>query len=129
MLYWAEGSKERNQLQFTNSDPAMARFFVDFLKTHIDLRGEQIRITCNLFADHLERRSEIERHWLNVLGLPQISLRKSIVNVYSKYSKRKRVGNLPYGTCHVVVSKTSVTQTIYRAIQELGGFERPAWLE
>jgi len=28
IVYWAEGSKRRNQLQFANSDPAMARFFV-----------------------------------------------------------------------------------------------------
>ena len=129
MLYWAEGSKERNQLQFTNSDPNMARFFVDFLKTHFRLEPRDIKITCNLFADHVDHQHEIERHWLDVLGLPDESLRKSVVNVYSKYSKRKRVGNLPYGTCRVVVTRTWVTQTIYGAIQEIGGFTREAWLE
>jgi AcrR family transcriptional regulator len=129
MLYWAEGSKKRNQLQFSNSDPMMARFFVEFLKTHFGLCGEQIRITCHLYADHLERQVEIERYWLDALGLPRESLRKSVVNVYSKYSKRKRVGTLPFGTCRVVVSRTWVTQTIFGAIQELGGFTREAWLE
>jgi len=38
-------------------------------------------------------------------------------------------GNLPFGTCRVVVSRTWVTQTIFGAIQEIGGFEREAWLE
>jgi transcriptional regulator with XRE-family HTH domain len=129
MLYWAEGSKKRNQLQFANSDPAMARFFVDFLKSHFGLRGEDIRITCHLYADHLEKQAEIEHYWLDQLGLPNDSLRKSVVNVYSKYSKRKRVGTLPFGTCRVVVSRTWVTQTIFGAIQEIGGFTREAWLE
>jgi transposase-like protein len=129
MLYWAEGSKGRNQLQFTNSDPVMARFFVEFLETHFDLAKTDIKITCNLFADHLAKQRGIEQHWLEVLGLPRESLRKSVVNVYSKHSQRKRAGNLPYGTCRVVVSKTSVTQTIYGAIQEIGGFTREAWLE
>lgn len=129
MLYWAEGSKERNQLQFSNSDPAMGRFFVDFLKQHFDLVPDDIRITCHLYADHLEKQREIERFWLETLGLTPKSLRKSVVNVYSKYSKRKRVGNLPYGTCRVVVSKTRVAQTIYGGIQEIGGFTREAWLE
>lgn len=129
MLYWAEGSKARNQLQFSNADPVMARFFVDFLKRHFGLRGAEIRITCHLYADHLEKQIEIEQHWLDALGLPPESLRKSVVNVYSKYSKRKRVGNLPYGTCRVVVSRTWVIQTIYGAIQEIGGFTRDAWLE
>jgi hypothetical protein len=129
MLYWAEGAKERNQLQFSNSDPAMARFFVDFLKQHFDLVPDDIRITCHLYADHLEKQTEIERFWLKTLGLTPKSLRKSVVNVYSKYSKRKRVGNLPFGTCRVVVTKTWVIQTIFGAIQELGGFTREAWLE
>lgn len=129
MLYWAEGSKDRNQLQFTNADPVMARFFVDFLRDHFGLRGADIRITCHLYADHLEQQAAIEQHWLDALGLPHESLRKSVVNVYSKYSQRKRVGNLPFGTCRVVVSRTWVTQTIYGGIQEIGGFTRDAWLE
>jgi AcrR family transcriptional regulator len=128
-LYWAEGFKERNQLQFSNSDPAMARFFVDFLKRHFGLTGGEIRITCHLYADHLGEQSAIEEYWLDALGLPRESLRKSVVNVYSRYSKRKHVGNLPFGTCRVVVSRTWATQTIFGAIQELGGFTRDAWLE
>ena len=127
MLYWGEGSKERNKVEFTNSDPAMARFFVDFLKTYFDLEGDDIRVRCHLYADHVEKQAEIEHHWLEALGLPPASLRKSIVNVYSKYSKRKRVGNLPYGTCRIVVFRTRVVQNIYGAIQEIGGFERPEW--
>ena len=106
MLYWAEGAKERNQLQFSNADAAMARFFVDFLRRHFGLRDDEIRITCYLYADHLEKQAEIEQHWLDALELPRESLRKSVVNVYSKYSKRKRVGNLPFGTCRVVVCRT-----------------------
>jgi len=107
----------------------MARFFVDFLKANFNLRGDEIRITCHLYADHLEQQGDIERHWLETLGLPPESLRKSVVNVYSRYSQRKRVGNLPFGTCRVVVSRTWVTQTIFGAIQEIGGFTRENWLE
>jgi hypothetical protein len=107
----------------------MVRYFVEFLRRHFDLREDDIRITCHLYADHQAKQAEIERYWLDTLGLPDGSLRKSVVNVYSKYSKRKRVGMLPYGTCRVVVSRTSVVQMIFGAIQELGGFTRAAWLE
>jgi hypothetical protein len=31
MLFWAEGSRERNAVIFTNSDPAMVRYFARFL--------------------------------------------------------------------------------------------------
>jgi transposase-like protein len=129
MLYWAEGSRSRNQIRFTNSDPEMVLFFSTFLRRYFHLRDADIRVTCNLFADHLERQREIERFWLDIVGLPETSLCKSTVNTYSKYSKKKRQNKLPYGTCRVTVSRTRVAQSIYGSIQEYAGFERPAWLE
>jgi transposase-like protein len=129
MLYWAEGAKNRNQLRFTNSDPEMARFFVEFLQTIFGLAPHDIRLTCNLFADHLERQREIEHFWLDALGLPETSLCKSVVNVYSRHSQRKRLNMLPHGTARIVVSRTAVTQHIFGAIQEYAGFRRDAWLE
>jgi hypothetical protein len=129
MLYWAEGSKDRNQIRFTNSDPEMARLFVKFLRTYFNLEDANIKITCNLFADHLERQSEIEHFWLKKLRLPPSSLCKSTVNVCSKYSKKKRTNKLPYGTCRVVVSRTRIVQSIFGSIQEYAGFDRQAWLE
>jgi hypothetical protein len=93
-----------------------------------DLSAE-IRITCHLYADHLDKQCEIERFWLEALDLDETSLRKSVVNVESKYSKRKRLGMLPFGTCRVVVSRTRVVQSIFGAIQEYAGFQREGWLD
>jgi hypothetical protein len=129
MLYWAEGAKARNQVGFSNSDPEMVRVFVNFLREYFAVADENIRLTCNLFADHVERQDEIENFWLGVAELPRSSLCKSIVNVYSRYSAKKRRNKLPYGTCKIVVNRTSVIQSIYGAIQEYGGFDRPAWLD
>jgi hypothetical protein len=128
MLYWAEGSKSRNSVQFVNSDPAMVRYFVQFLRTQFTVSDEAFRLGCNLFADHVERQQEIEQFWLDTLGLPQSCLRKSTVNVYSKHSQKKRRNKLPYGTIRVCVHSTHVVQNIFGAIQEYGGFERPEWL-
>ena len=129
MLYWAEGARDRNSVKFTNSDPEMVRFFVRFLRERFDVGPEVISVTCNLFADHCERQREIEEFWLDVAGLPASCLRKSSVNVYSKYSQKKRRNKLPYGTCRISVSRTWIVQAIYGGIQEIGGFTRDAWLE
>jgi transposase-like protein len=129
MLYWAEGSRNRNRLVFTNSDPAMARFFVDFIHDFFDISDERLRLTCNLFADHEARQREIETFWLDTLGLPKTCLCKSVVNRYSRYSQKKRTNKLPYGTCRIVVHSTEIAQTIYGSIQELAGFDRPEWLD
>jgi hypothetical protein len=107
----------------------MVRTFVRFLRTYFDLRPVEIRVSCYLYADHLKRQREIARFWLDITGLPTASLRRSIVNVYSRYSARKRMNKLPYGTCRIVVNRTRVVQSIYGAIQEYAGFDRPVWLD
>lgn len=106
----------------------MVRFFVTFLQTCYGVSPESIRLDCNLFADHIERQHEIEQFWLDTLGLSASCLRKSTVNVYSKHSQKKRKNRLPYGTMRVCVHRTAVVQSIFGAIQEYAGFERPEWL-
>jgi hypothetical protein len=128
MLLWAEGSRRRGQVQLTNSDPELLRLFVRFLRSCFQVPDEAMRVTCNLFADHLARQEAIEQHWLDALELPRSSLCKSIVNVYSKHSQKKRRNKLPYGTCRVTIHSTQLAQTLYGSIQELGGFDRPEWL-
>jgi hypothetical protein len=129
MLYWAEGTKGRNTVQLSNSDPDLLGYFVAFLRTHFDVARLRFNIHCNLFADHLDHQHEIEQFWLTTLNLFPSCLRKSIVNRYSKYSQKKRTNKLPYGTCRLAVHSTRIVQTIYGSIQEYGGFERPQWLD
>ena len=107
----------------------MVRFFLEFLVSEIGVRREQVRIDLNLFADHLDEQRRIELHWLETLDLPQTCLRAITVNTYSRYSQRKRLNRLPFGTCRLAVDSTAVVQHIYGAIQEYGGFERPAWID
>ena len=107
----------------------MMRFFAGFLRANFDVQEERIAVTCNLFADHVEKQREIEDFWLETLGLTRANLRRTIVNRYSKYSKKKRRNKLPYGTCRLTVSDTSIVQTLYGSIQELAGFSRESWLD
>jgi hypothetical protein len=129
MLFWAEGSRARNCMVFTNSDPQMVSFFVRFLRRCYEVSDQGFAVTCNLFADHIAKQREIEDYWLETLDLPRSCLRKSIVNVYSKHSQKKRRNKLRYGTCRVVVYDTALVQSIYGAIQEYAGFDRPEWLD
>jgi hypothetical protein len=129
MLYWGEGAKSRTQVGFSNSDPEMAALFMRFLRTYFDVTDDMVRVSCHLFADHIERQAAIERFWLETLDLPADRLGKSMVNVHSKYSKRLRTNVLPYGTAKIVVSRVAIVQAIYGALQELAGFERRQWLE
>jgi transcriptional regulator with XRE-family HTH domain len=128
-LYWAEGEKSRNCVRVTNSDPEVLVYFIRFLRRHFGVPDHRMRVRCNLFADDRQRQREIEDYWLERLELPRASLRKSMVNSYSKYSQKKRINKLPFGTCDLVLNSTEIAQTIYGSIQELAGFDRPEWLD
>jgi transcriptional regulator with XRE-family HTH domain len=71
---------------------------------------------------------EIETWWLAQLELPITSLRTATVNRPSSASRWRR-NVYVYGTASVRVDSTFLVQSIYGAIQEYGGFERPAWLD
>ena len=129
MLYWAEGSKARNAVKLTNSDPDLLVYFVRFLRRHFNVANDRLRVYCNLFADHVDAQREIEDFWLDRLALTRASLRATTVNTYSKYSRKLRTNKLPYGTTAVVLHDTRIAQTIYGSIQELAGFDRPEWLD
>jgi transposase-like protein len=129
MLFWAEGSRSRNSVCFTNSDPAMVRFFLDFLVEEIGVPRDAVRVEINLFADHRAYQDRLEDFWLRYLELPRRCMRSSTVNVYSRDSKKKRTNRLPYGTCRLVLHSTHVVHHLYGAIQEYGGFERDTWLD
>ena len=127
MLYWAEGSKNRNQLGFTNADPEMVDLFVHFLRRCYGVARERIALTVNVHLGNGMTLEEIESWWLTRLDLPRRSLRRSIVNTPSRASQRKR-RTLPYGTVRISVSSTFIVQSVFGAIEAYAGLQRPEWL-
>ena len=128
MLYWGEGSKARNAVQFVNSDVSMQRLFVRFLRTCYGVPSGSICLSVNCFLDNGVTLDEIHDHWLEALELPESSLRGPTLNRASRASQRLR-RTLPYGTARVVVHSTFVVQSIYGAIQEYAGCDQPCWLD
>jgi hypothetical protein len=128
MLYWAEGAKSRNQVAFVNSDVDMMRLFMGFLRECCAVRDEQIRFSVNCHLGNGLELEEIERWWLEQLALPTTCLQTAIVNRASSASKRVRKP-LIYGTGRITVNSTRLVQSIYGAIQEYTGIDRPEWVD
>jgi transcriptional regulator with XRE-family HTH domain len=127
MLYWAEGTRSRNQVAFTNSDADMLDLFLHFLRRCYGVTDDQIALTVNVHLGNGLTLDEIESWWLRRLGLPRSSLRSSMVNRTSRASLRKR-RTLPYGTVRIRVSSTSLVQSIFGALQAYACLDRPDWL-
>jgi transposase-like protein len=128
MLYWAEGSKKRNAVVFTNSDDDMMRFFLRFLRECYGVTDEQVRLSVNCFLNNGKTLAEIEAWWLARLDLPASSLATATVNRPSSASKGVR-RPLVHGTARLVVHSTRIVQSIYGAIQEYAGVQRPEWVD
>ena len=129
MLYWAEGSKGRNAIQFTNSDPRMAAFFRRFLVEALGIAPEDIHLSINVYTNNGMGIEQIERYWLDVLELPTSSVRGHMLNHMPTSSSGRAKHRLPYGVARLSVHKTEKVQHVYGAIQEYAGFEEPAWLD
>jgi hypothetical protein len=128
LLYWAEGSKSRNQIGFSNSDAHMVRQFRRFLTDSLGVEREAIVMSINVYTNNGMTIDEIERHWLDLLGLPATCVRKHTLNHMPTSSSGRAKNKLPYGVCTLRVHNTWMLQHIYGAIQEYGGFDEPAWL-
>ena len=128
MLYWGEGTKARTTVALSNSDPDMAALFVRFLRECYGVTDDRMRLSCNCFTNNGLCLEQIEDWWLARLALPRSSLGRSVENVASSASKGKhRV--LLYGTVQLRVNSMAIVQSIYGAIQEYAGIERPEWLD
>jgi hypothetical protein len=128
MLYWAEGSKKRNQVVFANSDLSMVVLFRRFLTETLAVPLNDISIRLNVYTNNGLSIEEIERYWLEWLELPPSCVRKHVLNHMPTSSSGKARNKLPYGVCTIRVTSTRVVQHIFGAIQEYGRFDEPAWL-
>jgi hypothetical protein len=129
MLYWAEGSKRRNTADLTNSDADLLGAYLRFLRRHYDVPDAKIAFSVNCFLGNGLTLQEIESWWLDRLGLPRSCLRKASVNRPSSASGKKRGNVLLHGTGRISVGSTFIVQSIYGAIQEYAGIDRPEWLD
>lgn len=128
MLYWAEGSKDRNTVALTNSDADMLALFVRFLRESYGFAAQRMSLTVNCHLNNGLTLGEIEAWWLERTGLPPECLRKAAVNRPSPASRWRRNVHV-HGTARVAVHSTAIVQSIYGAIQEYAGIDRPEWLD
>jgi hypothetical protein len=129
MLYWAEGSKGRNCLELSNSDPYMLVLFRRFLTDALAIESDEIVMSINVYTTNGLSIEKIEAYWLDLLDLPKSSARKHTVNHMPTSGSGRAKNKLPYGVCTLKVHSTWMVQHIYGAIQEYGGFDEPAWLD
>ncbi len=93
------------------------------------MSDDRVAFSVNCFLGNGLSLDEIQGWWLARLGLPRGCLRKAVVNRPSSASKLRKGHVLPHGTARISVHSTFIVQSIYGAIQEYAGIDRPEWLD
>ncbi len=104
VAYWGEGDKVSDyNVRITNTDPAMIRLFVDFLKNVCQVPPERIKAWLLIYPD-LEERKCLQ-FWTEKAGLKEQNFNKTIT-----INGRHKTNRLKYGICNVGVSSKYLKQ-------------------
>lgn len=112
MLYWAEGSKEKEDhpgigIQFTNSDAKMVRLFLKWLIEICDIKKEHIVLDIFLHENSKNTLEKVKKYWIRETGFSA----DHFLYVYFKKShiktRRKNKGDNYFGVIKIRVRASS----------------------
>lgn len=85
MLYWAEGSKGRGQVEFANTDPVLSVLFVTLLRKSYKIDEERLHVRLHLHYYH--KIKETRKIWSELLKIPESKFGKIYIKKRSKTRK------------------------------------------
>lgn len=108
MLYWAEGTKSDHAVTiFANSDPVLARFYLELLRAAFPLDERKVRVRLHLH--HYHDKKVALRFWSRLLNVPGSQFGKIYVK---KRSTRKKFRENFRGICFVIYHDISVRREL-----------------
>lgn len=102
-LYLGEGSKLYESIRIINSDPAIMKLGIEWLKKICKAKTENITLAIHIYPD-IDPEEAVE-YWSNVLNIPRKQFRKTQIDKRKGKSGKKR-RKLPYGTVHLTLTSS-----------------------
>ena len=119
-LYWGEGYKKGSQeWGFTNSDPAMIKFYIEWLSVSYKIPKNDLILRVSINSQHAHRVKIVEDYWSTLTKIPISQFTKtSLIKVYSK--KTYENSETHYGTLRIKVRRgTDLRRRILGSISAL----------
>ena len=101
VLYWGEGSKTRNFLDLTNTDPAALRYFIRWVRDYMDPSAE-FKLGLHLHEGNDEAAAK--HYWSEVLNLGCARFDKTYIK---PAGTGHRKNHLQHGVCRVRTLRAS----------------------
>lgn len=105
-LYWAEGSKKSQSIDFCNSDPQLINFMIRWLKECFNVETKDLALHVGINEIHRNRDNIVKKYWSGITKIPLDQFRKTS---FKKTNNKKIYKNFNdhYGTLVVKVLKPS----------------------
>lgn len=103
-IYWGEGCRKEHGVELCNSDPAMIKFFITWLRKCFDISIDRLWCRIGINETHSMREPLVREYWSRITGVPLSQFNntsfKRIINkkVYENFNEH-------YGTLTVRVTK------------------------
>ena len=112
MLYWAEGSKEKDYrpgsgVQFSNSDPRMINFFLYWLRNIVNISKQDIYFDIFIHENSIDRVEMVRRYWMNMTGFGEQYFQHVYFKKGNPKTKRKNIGDGYFGVVKIRVKESS----------------------
>lgn len=119
-LYWGEGYKKGSQeLGFTNSDPHIIRFYINWLSKIYLIKKVDLILRISINELHLHREREVLAYWSKLLNIPKTQFTKTSF-IKTKSKKVYNSSTKHYGTLRVKVRRgTNLRRKILGSISAL----------
>ena len=108
-LYLTEGNtKNKHSIRFSNSDPALVKIFVKFLKVICGVETDKIKLSLIVYPDILKKTAR--EYWAKFLDLPVKQFTKTtVLKNRNNHSSKK---HSEFGTLTVDVHNTRLLDII-----------------
>lgn len=113
MLYYGEGAKTGNTVDFANSDPMLLDIFLKFLKNICGVDNKKLRFYLYCFSD--QNSKSLIKFWCSHLGVQQGQFTKPYIR--STLNKGKRT--MTNGVLHIRYSDKRLLEKILLLGREL----------
>jgi len=112
MLYWAEGSKQKETnvsvaVKFSNSDPIMLCFFIMWLKKYLKVADDEIVFEMFIHENHKEKKDDFINYWSKTLNYPVSKFDRVYYKKHNLKTKRKNIRDKYHGQLTIMVKKST----------------------
>lgn len=113
-----EGSKQRNRVSISNTDPRVIKFTLYWMTKVLKVSQEKLLIRLHLYND-MDVEKEIN-FWSEILNIP----RKQFKPPYIKKTTRQGLTykSFGHGTCNLMYFNTTLSERIAMTIKAISDF-------